>query len=192
MNLIVAITGASGVIYGVRMLEALKKIDNVNTYLIMSNWAIKNIEIETDYTFEYVKSLADKYLENDNLGECVASGSFKTNGMIILPCSMKTMSSISNGYSDGLIGRAADVVIKEGRKLIICPRETPLSTIHLENMLKLSRIGVKIMPPMPAFYSKPKSIDNIINHHIMKVLSMFDIEVFEELRWQGLQNNIKG
>lgn len=186
MNLIVAITGASGVIYGVRMLEELKKIDNVNTYLIMSNWAIKNIEIETDYTFEYVKSLADKYLENDNLGACVASGSFKTHGMIILPCSMKTMSSISSGYSDGLIGRAADVVLKEGRKLIICPRETPLSTIHLENMLKLSRIGVKIMPPMPAFYSKPKSIDNIISHHIMKVLSMFDIEVFEELRWKGL------
>ena len=151
----------------------------------MSKWAINNLEVETDYSLDYVYSLADVVHDNENLGASVASGSFITEGMIILPCSMKTLSSISNGFSSTLIDRAADVILKEGRKLVISPRETPLSSIHLENMLKLSKIGVRIVPPMPGFYSKPKSMDDIINHHVMKILDQFNINICNDLRWEG-------
>ena len=150
----------------------------------MSKWAINNLEVETDYSLDYVYDLADFIHNNDELGACVASGSFLTDGMIILPCSMKTLSSISNGFSTTLIDRAADVMIKEGRKLVISPRETPLSSIHLENMLKLSKLGVRIVPPMPGFYSNPKSLDDIINHHIMKILDQFNINIRNDLRWK--------
>lgn len=149
----------------------------------MSKWAINNLEVETDYSLDYVYSLADFINNNDNLRASVASGSFITDGMIILPCSMKTLSSISNGFSSTLIDRVADVMIKEGRRLVISPRETPLSSIHLENMLKLSKIGVKIVPPMPGFYSNTKSLDDIINHHIMKILDQFNIDIGNDLRW---------
>ena len=149
----------------------------------MSKWAINNLEVETDYSLDYVYSLADFINNNDNLRASVASGSFITDGMIILPCSMKTLSSISNGFSSTLIDRVADVMIKEGRRLVISPRETPLSSIHLENMLKLSKIGVKIVPPMPGFYSNTKSLDDIINHHVMKILDQFNIDIGNDLRW---------
>lgn len=185
MNLVIGITGATGTVYAVRLLEYLKDIENIKTHLIMSNWAINNLEFETDYSLDYVYGLADFVHDNDNLGACVASGSFITEGMIILPCSMKTLASISNGLSSNLIDRAADVMIKEGRKLVISPRETPLSAIHLENMLKLSRIGVRIVPPMPGFYSKPNKIDDIINHHVMKILDQFNINIRNDLRWRG-------
>lgn len=187
MNLIIGVTGATGVIYAVRLLEVLKNIDYVNTHVVMSQWAITNLEIETEYSLEYIKELSTEFYDNNNLGASIASGSFKTDGMVILPCSMKSLSSISNGYSDKLIGRAADVILKEGRKLVICPRETPLSPIHLENMLKLSRVGVGIVPPMPAFYSKPKDLDDIINHHVMKLLDQFNININDEMRWKGLK-----
>lgn len=185
MNLVIGITGATGTVYAVRLLEYLKDIENIKTHLIMSKWAINNLEVETDYSLDYVYGLADFVHDNDNLGACVASGSFITEGMIILPCSMKTLASISNGLSSNLIDRAADVMIKEGRKLVISPRETPLSAIHLENMLKLSRIGVRIVPPMPGFYSKPNKIDDIINHHVMKILDQFNINIRNDLRWRG-------
>lgn len=185
MNLVIAVTGATGTVYAVRLLEYLKDIEEIKTHLIMSKWAINNLEVETDYSLDYVYSLADVVHNNENLGASVASGSFITEGMIILPCSMKTLSSISNGFSNTLIDRAADVMLKEGRKLVISPRETPLSSIHLENMLKLSKIGVRIVPPMPGFYSKPKSMDDIINHHVMKILDQFNINICNDLRWEG-------
>lgn len=185
MNLIVAVTGATGVNYAVRLLEYLKNIEDIKTHLIMSDWAVNNLKVETDYSIEYVNSLATYVYDNNNLGATIASGSFVTEGMIIIPCSMKTLSGISNGFSDKLIGRAADVTIKEKRKLVISPRETPLSSIHLENMLKLSKIGVSIVPPMPGFYSNIKSVDDIINHHVMKILDQFNIKICNELRWGG-------
>lgn len=185
MDLIIGATGSTGIIYAVRLLEKLKEIPQVKTHLIMSKWAIANLAIETDYTYDYIKSLASFTYDNDNMAARIASGSFVNSGMIILPCSMKTLSAISNGYADSLISRAADVVLKENRKLVICPRETPLNAIHLENMLKLSRLGVQIAPPMPGFYSKPKSIDDIINHHVMRVLDQFNISIHDEKRWKG-------
>ncbi|MGL5311965.1 MAG: UbiX family flavin prenyltransferase [Peptostreptococcaceae bacterium] len=187
MNIVIAATGATGIIYTVRILEKLKEIEGINTHLIMSEWATVNLGIETSYDINYVESLADYVYSHKDLSAKVASGSFLMDGMIILPCSMKTLSSISNGYSDNLITRAADVTLKEGRKLVICPRETPLSPIHLENMLKLSRIGVSIMPPMPGFYSNPKTIDDIVNHHVMRVLDQFRINICNEKRWKGAE-----
>lgn len=185
MKIVIAITGATGIIYGVRLLESLKANDNIERHLIMSTWAIKNLEIETDYSLEYVESLATTVYDNQNLGASIASGSYKTDGMIILPCSMKTLSSIANGFDNNLISRAANVTIKEDRKLILSPRETPLSSIHLENMLKLSRIGVKMIPPMPAFYNRPEQIEDIVNHVTMKILDQFGIEYDKGKRWDG-------
>ncbi len=186
MRIIVGITGATGAIYSVKLLEALKEIRDISTYLIMSKWAIENISIETEYSLDYIKNLVTFNYDNDNLGADIASGSFRTDGMIIVPCSMKTLSSIANGYDENLISRAAGVMIKESKKLVLCPRESPLSPIHLENMLKLSRIGVKIVPPMPAFYNKPKSIEDIISHGIMKILDQFGIDCDKSARWKGI------
>lgn len=185
MEIVIGVTGATGIIYAVRLLEVLKSKQNINSHLIMSEWAMKNLEIETNYTQDYIKSLATTVHDNQNLGASIASGSFMTNGMIVLPCSMKTLSSIANGYDNNLISRAANVIIKENRKLVLCPRETPLSAIHLENMLKLSRIGVQMVPPMPAFYNKPRNIEDIINHAVMKILDQFTIEHGEGRRWSG-------
>ncbi|AQR96856.1 MULTISPECIES: UbiX family flavin prenyltransferase [Clostridium] len=183
MEIIIGVTGATGTIYAVKLLEALKENKNVNTHLIMSKWAKNNLEIETGYTLDYVGSLASKIYDNENLGAKTSSGSFITDGMVIVPCSMKSLSSIANGYSDSLISRTADVMMKEGRKLILCPRETPLSSIHLENMLKLSRLGVRIVPPMPAFYNNPLNLDDIINHQVMKILDQFGINHEIGKRW---------
>lgn len=185
MEIIIGVTGATGTIYAVKLLEALKAIEYVNTHLIMSEWAITNLEVETDYTLDYLEQLSTFVYDNNNLGAKTSSGSFVTDGMVILPCSMKTLSSIANGYDDNLISRAAGVTIKEGRKLVLCPRESPLSAIHLENMLKLSRIGVRIVPPMPAFYNNPKNIEDIINHHVMKILDQFGIQYDKAKRWNG-------
>jgi len=185
MEIIVGVSGATGIIYAINLLRALKDRDNLNTHLIMSDWAKENLKIETNYSFEEVESLATVVYDNKNLGAKTSSGSFITDGMVIVPCSMKTLSSIANGYDDNLISRTAGVMIKEGRKLILSPRETPLSAIHIENMLKLSRIGVRIVPPMPAFYNHPQSIEDMINHHVMKILDQLGINVDKAKRWQG-------
>lgn len=185
MEIIIGVTGATGTIYAVKLLEALKNIENINTHLIMSDWAIQNLEIETDYSLDYFEKLSTFVYDNKNLGAKISSGSFVTDGMVILPCSMKTLSSVANAYDDNLISRAAGVAIKEGRKLILCPRESPLSAIHLENMLKLSRLGVRIVPPMPAFYNNPKEIEDIISHHVMKILDQFGIQYNKAKRWNG-------
>jgi len=182
LKLIIGITGSTGAIYGIRMLEALKKL-NVETHLIMSEWAEKCISMETEYTIDYVKSLATNTSNEKNMASSVSSGTHRVDGMIIAPCSMKTLSAIANGYDNTLIARAAGVTIKESRKLILMARETPLSAIHLENMLKLSRLGVVILPPVTEFYTKPKSIDDIVNHGVGKCLDQFNIEHDLYRRW---------
>lgn len=185
MRIVVGISGATGAIYAIKLLEVLKQKKEAEVHLIISNFGKENIKLETDSSLEYVYSLADHVYKNEDLAAQISSGSFKIDACVVLPCSMKTLSSIANGYSDSLISRSADVAIKEGRKLIICPRESPLNAIHLENMLKLSRIGVSIIPPMPAFYNKPSTIDDIIGHHIMKVIDRLGLEYEDAKRWSG-------
>ena len=182
MNLIIGISGSTGVIYGIRMLEVLKELD-IKTHLIMSEWGMKCIPMETDYTVEQVKSLATTVSDEKNMAASVSSGTHKVNGMIVAPCSMKTLSSIANGYDETLVARAAGVTIKESRKLVLMARETPLSAIHLENMLKLARLGVVILPPVTEFYTKPKSISDIVDHGVGKCLDQFDIEHNLYTRW---------
>lgn len=182
MKIIVGITGSTGVIYGIRLLDVLKKL-RVETHLIMSEWAIKCISMETEFSLDYVKSLATSTSDEKNMASSVSSGTHKVDGMIVAPCSMKTLSAIANGYDDTLVARAADVTIKESRKLILMVRETPLSAIHLENMLKLARLGVVILPPVTEFYTKPKTIDDIVNHGIGKCLDQFNLEHSLYPRW---------
>jgi len=191
MRLIVAITGGSGVIYGIKILEILKNLE-VESHLVISKWGERNVKIETEKTIEYVKSLATKCYENDNMAAAVSSGSFKTDGMAIVPCSMKTLSSIASGYDDSLISRSAGVCIKESRRLVIVPRETPLSKIHLGNMIKLVEIGVIILPAMPGFYHKPNSIDDLITHIVGKILDQFGIKHDIFRRWGAGANRCDG
>lgn len=182
MKIIVGISGATGAIYGIRMLEALRHA-GVETHLILSSWAEKTIAIETDYKLDEVKALATRVHRSNNQAAIISSGSFITDGMIVAPCSMKSLAAISHGYADNLLSRAADVVLKEQRKLVLIPRESPLSAIHLENMLKLSRLGVSIVPPMPAFYNHPQTIDDIVNHTIARTLDQFGIDNSLTQRW---------
>lgn len=191
MRLIVAITGGSGVVYGIKILEILKNLE-VESHLVISKWGERNVKIETDKTIEYVKSLATKHYDNDNMAAAISSGSFKTDGMAIVPCSMKTLSSIASGYDDSLISRSAGVCIKESRRLVIVPRETPLSKIHLENMIKLVEIGVIILPAMPGFYHKPNSIDDLITHIVGKILDQFGIKHNIFRRWGAGANRSDG
>ena len=182
-KIVIGFSGASGIIYGIRLLEVLHSI-NIQTYLIISEWAKKNIVIETPKTLEYVKSLSSVNYDNSKLDASVSSGSFLHDGMVIVPCSMKSLSSIANGYDDTLISRAASVTLKESRKLILVPRETPLSRIHLENMIKVQEAGAIILPAMPGFYHNPTSIDQIVDHLVGKILDQLKIkhELFK--RWK--------
>ncbi len=182
-KIVIGFSGASGIIYGIRLLEILHSI-NIQTYLIISEWAKKNIEIETDKTLEYVKSLSSVNYDNFRLDASVSSGSFLHDGMVIVPCSMKSLSSIANGYDDTLISRAGSVTLKESRKLIIVPRETPLSRIHLENMVKLQEAGAIILPAMPGFYHKPSTIEEIIDHLVGKILDQLNIKHDLFKRWK--------
>jgi 4-hydroxy-3-polyprenylbenzoate decarboxylase len=184
LRLVVAITGASGVIYGIRILEALSKL-KIETHVVLSEWGAKNINIETNKTIGYVKSLATQYYEDNDMAARISSGSFRTDGMAIVPCSMKTLASIANAFDDSLVSRAASVSIKEHRKLVVVPRETPLSKIHLENMEKLAEAGAIILPAMPGFYHRPKTLDDLINHIAGKVLDQFEIEHQLFKRWEG-------
>ncbi len=173
-RLIVGLTGATGAILGVRLLEALKQSD-VETHLVMSNWARRTIEHETSYTAKQVSDLASVTHNTANMAAEISSGSFITEGMVVIPCSMRTLGNIAHGTGENLVHRAADVVLKEHRKLILVTRESPLSELHLENMLKLARMGVRIVPPMPAFYNKPKTIDDIVNHIVARVCDQIGI-----------------
>ncbi|MGN0177686.1 MAG: UbiX family flavin prenyltransferase [Methanobrevibacter sp.] len=181
--IIVGITGASGVIYGIRLLEALKKLD-IESALVMSDLSKVVIESETDYTVEDVINIADNYYDFHDLTASINSGSFKTDGLVIVPCTMKTLSSIANGYGANTITRVADVSLKEKRPTIIVPRETPLRSIHLQNMLTLSQEGATILPAMPGFYSNPKTIEDQIDFIVGKILDSLKIENNLFKRWK--------
>ena len=181
-RLIVAITGATGAIYGIRLLEMLRDLP-IETHLIISPWGRRTLLHETTYSVDQVLRLADvTYLANDQ-GAAVSSGSFLTMGMAVVPCSMRTLGAIAHGLGDNLVHRAADVVLKERRKLLLAPREAPLNDIHLENMLKLSRMGTIICPPMPGFYQRPESIDDIVNQTVVRILDQFGIHLDSPGRW---------
>lgn len=184
-RVIVAISGASGSVYAIDLLKELKKIPNVKVHGVISDWAYENIRLETDLNKQQVQDLMDVHYHNRDLSAAISSGSFLVDAMIIVPASMKTVAGIACGFHDGLIGRAADVTLKEQRPLILVPRETPLSPIHLENLTKLANLGVKIMPPMPAFYNHPQTIQDLITHQTMKLLDALKIEHHLGKRWQG-------
>ncbi|MCP8307517.1 MAG: UbiX family flavin prenyltransferase [archaeon] len=184
MKIVVAITGASGVVYGKRLLEVLLD-KNIETHLIISKGAEEIISSELSSKKDDIEKLATHVYQMDDFSSPLSSGSFITDGMAIVPCSAKTLAGIAHGYSDNLILRAAEVAIKQGRKLILVPRETPLSAIHLENMLKLARIGVIILPAMPAFYHNPKSINELIDFIVGKILDSLNIEHDLFKRWSG-------
>ena len=185
-RLIVGISGASGVIYGIRALEILKKVSTIETHLVMSNAAKRTILLETDYAIKDVESMADKFYSLGDIAASISSGSFKTMGMIVAPCSIKTLSGITNSYSDNLLLRAADVTLKDRRKLLLLVRETPLHLGHLRLMTQAAEIGAIIMPPMPAFYHHPKRIDDIINQTVNRVFDIMGIELDDDLfmRWE--------
>jgi 4-hydroxy-3-polyprenylbenzoate decarboxylase len=184
MKLIVGMTGATGSIYGVRLLERLREA-GVETHLVISRWAVRTLVHETPYSKEHVESLADVSYAPADMGAAISSGSFQTDGMIVAPCSVKTLAAIAHGFGDNLIHRAADVVLKERRRLVLSVREAPLSDIHLENMLKLSRMGTVILPPMPAFYNHPRTLDDIVEHTVARMLDQFGLEVPGSVRWAG-------
>ena len=177
-------TGSTGAIFGVRFLEALKHAD-VESHLIISKWAQRTIEHETNYSVEQVRELASVVHSPGDMGATLSSGSFITEGMVVIPCSVRTLGGIAQGVGDHLVHRAADVVLKERRQLVLVVRETPLSMVHLENMLKLARMGVSIVPPVPAFYNHPQTIDDIVHHIVARVLDQFDIPAPFAKRWDG-------
>ena len=183
-RIIIGISGATGVVYGVRLLEVLKDL-NVETHLILSDGARKNIEIETDLSIEKIENLASEVHDIKNVGASIASGSFRTNGMVIAPCSIRTLSGVAHSYNENLLIRAADVVLKEHRRLVLVVRETPLHKGHLSLMTQAADLGAVILPPMPAFYHMPASIQDIIDQTVGKVLDQFDIEHHLYRRWEG-------
>jgi 4-hydroxy-3-polyprenylbenzoate decarboxylase len=184
MRIIIGITGATGAIYGVRLLEHLRDA-GVETHLVISRWGARTLVHETPYSREQVEVLAHTAYAPGDMGAAISSGSFQTAGMIVVPCSAKTLGAIAHGYGDSLIHRAADVVLKERRKLLLVVREAPLSDIHLENMLKLSRMDAVILPPMPAFYNNPRSLADIVDHTVARILDQFGVEVPGAARWSG-------
>ncbi len=184
---IIGITGATGVIYGVRLLERLRDA-GVETHVVISRWGARTLQHETRYSREDVEALATVAYRPDDLGAAVSSGSFQTDGMIVAPCSAKSLAAIAHGYGDSLIHRAADVVLKERRRLLLAVRETPLSDIHLENMLKLSRMGVVIFPPLPAFYNHPATLDAVVDHVVARMLDQVGVRVAGAVRWDGEMN----
>lgn len=184
-RLIIAITGASGAIYAIRLLEILKSVSTIETHLIISNAAKQTISAETNYTIQDVKALADKHYDIRDIGAAISSGSYRTLGMVVLPCSIKTLSGIAHSYTDDLITRAADVCLKERKPLFLCVRETPLHLGHLRLMTQAAEIGATIMPLMPAFYHAPISIDDLINQSVNRLCDQFGIELEQDLfkRW---------
>ena len=185
MRLIIGMSGASGLIYGIRLLEVLHRESSVETHLVMTPSARMNIAIETAWSVDDVKALADHVHSVRDIAASIASGSFRTDGMIVAPCSIKTLSAIANSYADNLLVRAADVVLKERRRLVLIPRETPLHSGHLRLMLQASEMGAILAPPDPAMYIKPKSIDDLVNHHVGRVLDLFGLDVGIVQRWKG-------
>ncbi len=184
-RLIVGMTGATGAIFGVRLLQGLQGSE-VETHLVMSKWAVSTLVHETAYSVEDVQQMANYSYRSQDQGAAISSGSFHTRGMVVCPCSVRTLAAIAQGNGEHLVHRAADVILKERRKLVLVVRESPLNDIHLENMLKLSRMGVVIIPPVPAFYNHPRTVDDVVNHIVMRVLDQFDIHLDLMQRWNGI------
>src|SRR5258705_13037778 len=187
-RLIVGITGATGTIFGIRLLQMLHG-SGVETHVVLSKWAARTLIHETPHSVKDVQALATHSYGVGDQGAAISSGSFVTLGMVIAPCSMRTLAAIAHGLGDNLIHRAADVMLKERRKLVLVVRESPLNEIHLENMLKLSRMGVVILPPMPAFYNHPQNLEDLINHTAMRILDQFDIHLDVMNRWDGVMSS---
>jgi len=190
-RIIVAITGATGAIFGVRALERLREFD-LETHVIISPWGAKTIEHETGRSVKEVRALADVSHRPQEQGATISSGSFLTLGMLVAPCSVKTLAAISSGFAEDLVARAADVVLKEQRKLVLMVRESPLNAIHLENMLRLSRAGATMLPPMPAFYNQPGSIDDVVDHIVTRTLDQFGLHSDATKRWDGKLEHSSG
>ena len=185
MRLIIGISGASGVIYGIRLLEALRAVPEVETHLVLSSGGKVNIALESDWKVRDVEALADVVYSDSDVAATIASGSFYTGGMIVAPCSMKTLSAIANSYAANLLVRAADVTLKENRKLVLVPRETPLHAGHLRLMREVALMGAVVAPPVPGFYAKPETVDDIINHTVGRIMDLFGLDTGLVRRWSG-------
>ncbi|CAO2649184.1 Nn.00g101330.m01.CDS01 [Neocucurbitaria sp. VM-36] len=185
IRIIVAMTGATGSVLGVEILRILRRM-NIETHLVISKWAAATLAYETDYTVKDLRALAHKTYSAMDVSAPISSGSFRTQGMVIVPCSMKTLSAVATGYGDDLITRAADVILKERRKLVVVARETPLNGIHLQNMTTITRNGGIVFPPVPAFYTKPQSVDDIVKQSVGRILDMFDLDTGDFKRWSGI------
>jgi 4-hydroxy-3-polyprenylbenzoate decarboxylase len=193
-RIIVGITGATGAVFGIRVLEALKAAQ-IETHLVLSKWGQQTVEHECGLTAADLQARASVVHGIGNMAATISSGSFRTDGMVVAPCSMRTAAAIAHGAGDNLVHRAADVVLKEGRRLVLVPRESPLSEVHLENLLKLARMRVCILPPMPAFYNRPASLDDMVNHVVARVLDQFGLDAAFARRWDGQlhsQNLVSG
>jgi len=186
-RLVVAITGASGALYGVRLLEALRSLEDVETHLMISDAGVLSMHHELDLKRKDVEALADVVHNARDVGACIASGSFQSEGMVIAPCSMKTLASVAHGLSDNLISRAADVMLKERRRCILMVRETPFNLAHLRNMTAVTEMGGIIFPPLPALYHRPESIIDMVDHTVARVLDLFQITHAIAPRWTGLK-----
>ena len=186
-RLIIGISGATGAIYGIRMLQILKSAPEVETHLVMSKAAERTITFETEMTIKQVRDLADASYNILDIGATISSGSFPVEGMIVAPCSMKTLSAVATSLSVDLLSRAADVTLKEGRRLVLLVREAPLHIGHLKLMVQAAEIGATIVPPVPAFYNFPKTLDDVVNHTVGRVLDLFHLDVEIVKRWQGMQ-----
>lgn len=188
-RVVVAITGATGAIFGVRLLDRLREFD-VESHLVVSSWGARTIEHETGYSVADVHRRADVVHKAGDQGAAISSGSFLTDGMIIAPCSVKTLAAIAAGYADGLVSRAADVVLKERRQLVLMVRESPLNELHLQNMLRLAQMGTCILPPVPAFYNHPQSLEDMIDHILTRALDQVGLTSMATPRWDGQMKNI--
>lgn len=189
MRLIIAISGSTGAIYGIRLLQALRDVADVETHLVLSDAARLTIRYETEYSPEEVASWADVVYDNANLGAAISSGSFVTGGMIVAPCSIRTLAAVANCLNDNLITRAADVCLKERRKLVLVVRETPLHLGHLQLMAEVTRNGAVVLPPVPAFYHRPATVMDIVDHTIGKILDQFGLHLPLFERWSGLPSD---
>jgi flavin prenyltransferase len=188
-RIIVGMTGASGSVFGVELLRQLRQFPDVQTHLVLSRWARATIRLEAGLSARDVAGIADVVYSWDDQAAAISSGSFLVDGMVIVPCSMKTLAGIRMGYADGLIARAADVTLKERRRLVLVPRETPLSEVHLDNMLALARMGASIVPPMPAFYNQPASIDDVVRHIVIRIMDQLGFESPDAPRWNGISTH---
>jgi len=184
MQLVIGMSGASGVVYGIRLLQVLRGIPEVETHLVATDAARLNVSLETGHSYDEVRDLADCHYSNKDISARIASGSFRTGGMIVAPCSIRTLSAIAHCHSGSLIDRAADVTLKECRRLVLAPRETPLHAGHCEILLKAARLGAVLAPPMPAHYIRPQSVDELVDHHVGRILDLFDIETDLVKRWK--------